>query len=255
MDGLKFGNGNAKLRQGIATFSLPSGYTCPFAEKCLSKAVKGKIKDGPKTEFRCFSASEEVTFPNVYRARQHNLAILRQCENDIISMVHILSLSLPKFFTHCRIHVSGDFFSHNYFLAWIKIATLYPHITFYAYTKSLSYWIAERTRNAPPYGISRKVNNLRLTASYGGKQDSLIAEHNLRSAKVVFSEQESMGLPIDHDDSHAYGTGGNFALLLHGIQPANTVAQLALRKLQASGITGYGRDNNTHSNLVSATNQ
>ena len=48
----------------VYSLDLLSGYSCPFAEQCLSKAVevdgKRTIKDGPKTEFRCFSASQEV---------------------------------------------------------------------------------------------------------------------------------------------------------------------------------------------------
>jgi phospholipid/cholesterol/gamma-HCH transport system ATP-binding protein len=34
---LSFGHGNAKLDKEIYTFSLPSGWTCPFAEQCLAK--------------------------------------------------------------------------------------------------------------------------------------------------------------------------------------------------------------------------
>jgi hypothetical protein len=58
---LKFGkvSDNAKLRklgQKVYTFSLPAGYTCPGASKCLTKfdrnavkpdGKKGKIVDGP----------------------------------------------------------------------------------------------------------------------------------------------------------------------------------------------------------------
>jgi hypothetical protein len=64
------------------------------------------------------------------------------------------------------------------------------------------------------------------TASYGGKYDNLIEKHNLRYAKVVYSEDEAtrLHLEIDHDDSHAMSHGASFALLLHGTQPAGTVA-------------------------------
>ena len=49
------------------------------------------------------------------------------------------------------------------------------------------------------------LHNFVLTASYGGRDDHMIDEFNLRSAKVVFSEAEAaeLGLEIDHDDSHA----------------------------------------------------
>jgi len=49
-------------KRKVYSFDLLSGYSCPFAEKCLSKAVlingKRKIKDGPKTKLRCLSASQ-----------------------------------------------------------------------------------------------------------------------------------------------------------------------------------------------------
>jgi hypothetical protein len=44
---LKFGIGNAKLGKAIHTFTLPSGYTCPGAEKCLSRFDRRKLN--PKT--------------------------------------------------------------------------------------------------------------------------------------------------------------------------------------------------------------
>ncbi|MBN9520832.1 hypothetical protein J0H58_20315 [bacterium] len=52
---LRFGQGNAKLDAAITTFSLPAGYTCPFARECHSKAHRdtGHIRDGRDTRFRC----------------------------------------------------------------------------------------------------------------------------------------------------------------------------------------------------------
>ena len=68
-------------KRRIYSLDLLSGYSCPFAEECLSKAVivdgKRKIKDGPKTKFRCFSASQEVQYTNVYNLRKHNFDTLR----------------------------------------------------------------------------------------------------------------------------------------------------------------------------------
>ena len=66
---LKFGEPNAKLKKlakklrlKLKTFSLPSGWTCPGAKDCHSRADRdtGKIKDGKHTEFRCFQASAEA---------------------------------------------------------------------------------------------------------------------------------------------------------------------------------------------------
>jgi len=80
-----------------------------------------------------------------------------------------------------------------------------------------------------------------VTASYGGRDDAMIEQHNLRSVKVVFSEQEaeSLGLAIDHDDSHAADPelqDQDFALLIHGIQPKNTEASKALQLLRKNKV-------------------
>ena len=96
-------------------------------------------------------------------------------------MADALCAALPKDARVIRIHVSGDMFSHKYFMAWIKVAERNPNVLFYAYTKSLTYWV--RSRDLVPA-------NLVLTASYGGRDDHLIAEHGLRSAKVVFSSKK-----------------------------------------------------------------
>jgi len=131
-----------------------------------------------------------------------------------------------------RVHVSGDFFSESYFLAWMKVASLRSEVTFYAYTKSVKTWIDN---------LDHVPSNFRLTASYGGRWDHLIDQYNLKSAKVVFSLEEAimLGLDVDHDDSHAYDGEQSFALLLHGTQPTGSVAAKSLSALKAHGYTGY----------------
>lgn len=229
---LKFSQGNAKLDKNIFTFSLPSGFACPHALDCLSKANRetGKITDGKKTAFRCFSASQEALYPTVRKQRWHNFDALKGATKD--QMSGLIFLSIPSKATMIRIHVGGDFFSQAYFDAWIDVARLMPEVTFYAYTKSLPYWIA-RLGSIP--------SNLILTASRGGRKDDLIDQYNLREARVVFSveEAESLGLEIDHDDSHAYRNGPSFALLIHGTQPKGSKAASAKNALK--GLGSYPR--------------
>ena len=103
---LKFSKANAKTqalandaeladyltdKRKIYSLDLLSGYSCPYAKKCLSKAVvqdngKRKIKDGKHTEFRCFSASQEVQYTNVYNSRKHNFDLLRNLHVVICSI-------------------------------------------------------------------------------------------------------------------------------------------------------------------------
>jgi hypothetical protein len=232
---LSFGKGNAKLGKNVATFSLPAGYTCPGAADCLSRANRqtGKITDGPATLFRCFAATAEARHVNVRESRWDNLEALRAC-TSADEMAELILSSLPRNVDTVRIHVSGDFFSGMYFDAWLLVASRRPDLLFYAYTKSLPLW-AER--------IDRIPSNCVLTASAGGKHDHLILEHGLRQAIVVYSEAEAAqrGLEIDHDDSHAMRADGrDFALLIHGSQPAGSEAARAISALRAQGEFGYG---------------
>ena len=126
------------------TFSLPSGYSCPGANECLSKADKttGKITDGKDSLYRCFSASTESVYKNTRDQRWYNFDLLRKLDKD--SMVDLIAKSiqtLPRNVNLIRIHVGGDFFNQAYFDAWVSVASEYQDITFYAYTKSIKYWV------------------------------------------------------------------------------------------------------------------
>ena len=220
----------------VYSFDILSGVDCPFAFLCKSQAEEQedgsrRIKDGPDTKFRCFSASQEVLFTNTYKSRKRNHDAIHSLETSD-DMADALCAALPKDARVIRIHVSGDMFSHKYFLAWCKVAERNDNVLFYAYTKSLVYWVRSR---------DRVPSNLVLTASYGGRNDELIAQHGLRSAKVVFSEQEAadLGLEIDHDDNHACDpakANQDFALLIHGVQPKGSEAAAALKILKQKPV-------------------
>ena len=191
----------------------------------MSKVVvsdgRKTVQDGKDTEFRCFSASQEVVYGTVYDQRKYNFDLLRQTEDK----AGLISESLPD----CdivRVHVGGDFFSLDYFNAWMDVARNFQDRLFYAYTKSLPYWIK-----------SDIPDNFKLNASKGGKRDWLIEPCNLKFAEVVFSEQEAeeKELEIDHDDSLAFKQDSNFGLLIHGIQPANTKASKAWQIVRKAG--------------------
>ena len=79
--------------------------------------------------------------------------------------------------------MAGDFFNQRYFDAWRIVASNNPDTLFYAYTKSLNYWKAR---------IDRIPANLNLTASVGGRHDSLIDELGLKYSKVVYHPDESI---------------------------------------------------------------
>lgn len=230
---LKFGFGNAKLSKTIATFSLPAGYSCPFAKDCLSKAnrLTGKIIDGKHCQFRCFAASQECLYPNVRHQRWHNFTALREA-GTVQKMGSLIQDSLPRDVEFVRVHVSGDYYSEAYFIAWLNVAMNNPNVTFYGYTKATPH-VVKYTNYIPP--------NFRLTCSKGGTHDNLIDRYNLKFAEVVYSTDEATdkGLRIDHNDGLAMYGDKSFALLLHGTQPAGTKAANAWQKIQKSGIGGY----------------
>jgi hypothetical protein len=233
---LKFGIGNAKLSKQTATFSLPAGYSCPFAKQCRSKfdLATRTIIDGEFTQFRCFSAMQE-TKDNIRESRWHNYTILK--DKTFLEVYDILQddiLQLPSSITKIRIHVSGDFFNEEYFMAWVKVAESNPDLLFYAYTKAIPYWIKH---------INEIPSNFILTASKGGTHDNLIFEHNLKYAQVILSQTEAnkLGLELDHDDELAINPKiTKFGLLIHNMQPANSIAAKAWHIIKKT-TGGYSR--------------
>jgi hypothetical protein len=232
---LKFSVVNAKLEalrialevKRVYSLSLPSGWTCPGAKDCLSKAdrVTGKITDGPDTKYRCFAASMEARSPALRAMVWHNFDLIKAAKSRVAIALLILE-SIPKDADVIRIHVGGDMFSLAYMGAWIDVAAAMPNIIFYAYTKSIHHW--EKIGQLPP--------NLQFTGSDGGRFDDKLGNH--KRSVVVFhpSEADALGLEIDHDDTHAAIGSESFALLIHGTQPKGSDASGAIKQLKAEKV-------------------
>ena len=227
-DLLKMSKGNKKLKNTLI-FDLPAGRTCPMANECKSYVVmndngKTNIKDGENNIFRCYAASQENQYPNVYKARKYNFDLIKNTLNSkdgYYKTYELINDSIQKHITKninkIRIHSSGDFFSGEYLKCWFAVARLNPQLKFYCYSKSLHL-----------FGTNLSLpNNFFLTASFGGKRDDLIHKgYFKRWAIVVNSEAEAIkkgiehiGKPyeIDKDDSHCFKKSP-FALLIHGTQ-------------------------------------
>jgi hypothetical protein len=235
---LSFAKGNAKLKGDTATLSLPAGHTCPCALECLAKADRetGKLTDGPDAKIRCYAATAENLFRVVRTSRWHNFELLRG--KSIPEMVLLINNSLPrKGIKLVRIHASGDFFSQAYFDAWLIVAIMNPNLIFYGYTKALDYWIAR---------LPIMPANFRLVASLGGRLDHLAKPNGLRTALIVWKESDAGTLPIDHDDSHCWNYSGDFAILLHNTQRAESDAGKAWHQIKTKGRGGYKSDYFAH---------
>lgn len=239
---LKFSNAakNAKLAKLASKMSgkfysfstMSGGINCPYAKECKSQAIqvgdRWKIQDGPHTVFRCFSASQEVLFPAVRNQRIHNSQLYTLLAQNKDAAMDSLLNSIPKDAALIRVNVAGDIPTQPAFDLWNDVASLLPNVRFYAYTKSLPFWVKRLNSIAP---------NFILTASFGGWKDELISLYNLRYAKVVNSEYQArkLGLKIDHTDEMAAFPGPSFALLVHGIQPAGSMAANALKRMGGVG--------------------
>lgn len=252
---MKFSKANAKIealanvaalqpylanKRKVYSFDILSGHNCPYSRDCKSMAVEkpagGRmVVDGPHTDFRCFSASQEAFYTPLYNLRKANGEILKVAgKQGSQGVANSLQAIMPQNAGIIRIHVGGDFKTKNYFEGWLELARRRSDVLFYAYTKSLPFWVS--VKNIP--------NNFVLTASKGGMRDDLIGKHNLRQAIVVESEQQAadLGLEIDHDDSHAADPSKrnqSFALLIHGLQPAGSKWGKAVKKLK--GVGSYSR--------------
>ena len=225
---LKMSKGNKKLKKTLI-FDLPAGRTCPNAHECKSYVVmnengKTTLKDGDNNIFRCYAASQENQYPNVYKARKYNLDLILKSlkgEYGFYKTYELINASIQKHITKninkVRIHSSGDFFNSEYLKCWLAVARLNPLIKFYCYSKSLHL-----------FGTNISLpDNFYLTASFGGLRDDLIHKgYFKRWAIVVNSEAEAIkkgiehiGKPyeIDKDDSHCF-KADPFALLIHGTQ-------------------------------------
>ena len=225
---LKMSKQNKKLKKTLI-FDLPSGKTCPKANECLAYVemnAKGKtvLKEGKNSIFRCFAASQENQYPNVYKARKYNLDLILKSlkgKYGFYRTYELIHNSIQKHKTRninkVRIHSSGDFFSGEYLRCWFAVARLNPLMKFYCYSKSLHL-----------FGTNVSIpENFFLTASMGGLRDDLIHKGFFkRYAIVVNSEAEAIkkgiehiGKPykIDKDDSSCFKPDP-FALLIHGTQ-------------------------------------
>ena len=236
---LNFQHGNAKLKRDTAILSLPAGHTCLFAKDCRSctDKVTGKIIDGKDCKFRCYATTAEAMFPNIRKSRWDNLELLRQA-GTAIGMAALIESSLKgmKKIKLVRFHQAGDFFSQDYFDAWLMVARQHPEFIFYGYTKALPFLI-KRLHEIPA--------NTKIVASRGGTHDNLIEMIGLRSVRVVFSVREAKRkwkLQLDHDDTHCWNYDKDFAVLIHGTQPGKSAAMKALMKLREKGIGGYKSD-------------
>jgi hypothetical protein len=167
---LTFSQANMKLavlaahllmkKSEIVSFDLPAGYSCPMADICKTYANKATGKMRKVGAVTCYASKAEAIYPNCRKMRWSNFDALIKVRTSVLAMAELLDASLPKKVKVVRIHSSGDFFSREYFQAWVEMATIHPEIVFFGYTKIMDYAVAD------------KPDNLYLHYSFGGRDDS-----------------------------------------------------------------------------------
>jgi outer membrane lipoprotein-sorting protein len=205
---------NKKTGKKIYSFDILSGISCAYAHECKAKVIivdgKRKVKDGKDMKFRCFSASQEAVYSNVYKLRANNFNLLRSLKTESDITEELLK-AFPKNVGIVRFHVAGDVFKKDQFLAYCNLAKENAKTKFYSYTKNLKVWT--ENRDSMP-------DNYKIIASRGGRLDHMISQYNLPEAVVIDNEKQAkvIGYPIDYDDSHAL-YGRSCCLVIHGQNP------------------------------------
>lgn len=167
---------NSKMKKASLktyNFDIPAIKCCPFAKDCKSY---------------CYATKGFYQMPSVKRKFENNF--LETKKDTFINLMNseIDLLRSKNKIDALRIHSSGDFYSKNYLNQWINIIKNNPYIVFYAYTKSVPYFI----------GLELP-ENFKVIFSKGGTHDHLIDEMNLRNVSLVDSYDDR--LTSDQDDS------------------------------------------------------
>lgn len=137
--------GNSKLHN-MYMFNLPATH-----------AVCNRICPG------CYAAREQTRFPAILTAREsrYTASIAPTFASTIISEINSLRTK-PLYF---RIHASGEFYSQAYIDSWYTIASSFPSITFYAYTKRLAHFDFSSLNSLPNFVL---INSLHFRGlNYG----------------------------------------------------------------------------------------
>ena len=145
----------------VLNFSLPAYKTitgktvCPFAKDCIKY---------------CYAQKGNYKYPSVVKGL-NNRYELSQTDEFVPKMNATIILERP---THVRIHDSGDFYSIKYLQKWVQIAEHNKEVIFYAYTKSIKFFVD---------GLLLP-DNMKIIFSEGSKTDNLINAKEHRHARI-----------------------------------------------------------------------
>lgn len=111
----------------------------------------------------CYARREEARWPAVRKAREarYQASLQPDFSSRIIAELKALRKP-PKYF---RVHASSEFYSQAYIDSWHTIASAFPSITFYAYTKRLAHFDFSSLSSLPNFIL---INSLHFRGlNYG----------------------------------------------------------------------------------------
>ena len=158
-------NGNSKMG-AIPSFSLPAVITCNPAAPCFRK---------------CYAAKLERIYKTVRNAYSRNYEIVRNDPDAFAAQINA-ALAVNRFF---RFHVSGDFYSPEYFALVCDLVRKNPGCTVLAFTKQydiVNDYIAENG----PLPVNFKV----IFSTWGDFRGN--NPYNLPESAVIFKGAESV---------------------------------------------------------------
>ena len=195
---------NSKLKKSgekhglkFASFGTPAASTCPGADAC---------KAG------CYALSGSYLWAPVVAARKRNFEATKDSGQFVSKMageIAALDSKCRDKVLAIRIHDSGDFYSRAYLESWLRIINQFPHVIFYAYTKSVHLfdWVGELP------------DNFRVVFSLGGKFDHMVKRDKMSHARVFESVEALIAagyVDASEDDAVAIFGGRNIGLVYHG---------------------------------------
>ena len=208
--------GNTKLKkEGIVSFGIPAFVSADGFKTCPSAGICAEY---------CYARQGRYTFAQIQAPRERNLWKLRAIHEKVMGeesswgwidfMADIVMdvEQFPKRIRRVRIHDSGDFFTEQYYHAWLDIARMCAHITFYAYSKMIS------MINTYELKTRLALDNFHVVQSYGGKEDQLINQ-SLPHTKVFPTHDLMLAsgyIDGTHSDKPAYTGCTHIGLVYHG---------------------------------------
>lgn len=162
---------NAKIFNfSIPAYKTKSGkVTCPFAAACV------KYCYAQKGNYTRYPIVQEVQEKKYEISKQNNFNSLMNAEIK------------KKKATHIRIHDSGDFYSVKYLQKWVQIAEYNKEVIFYAYTKSIKFFVNDLF---PDTDTLLLPDNMKIIFSEGSKTDELINAREHRHARIFKTSEE-----------------------------------------------------------------